>query len=178
LRWPRRRKTNGEPDARYRVWILRAVVERTLDVLRASGTVEEAHEGIVYWAGRRLGPEAIVTTCIVPMATTTFGSFRTSSETNAKVVMYLATAGLELLGQVHSHPGKSCDHSEGDDELALMPYEGFVSIVVPHYARCGMEPLSRCGIHVFETRGFRRLTPQEIRRSVRIVDGFTDLRPA
>ena len=51
--------------------------------------------------------------------------------------MYLARAGLELIGQVHSHPGRFVGHSDGDDERALMPYDGFLSIVVPHYGRRG-----------------------------------------
>jgi proteasome lid subunit RPN8/RPN11 len=90
--------------------------------------------------------------------------------------MYLASAGLELLGQVHSHPGSFVDHSEGDDEMALMPYDGFLSIVVPHYARDGMRPLATCGVHLFERARFRRLDDSEVEARFRVVDDFTDLR--
>jgi len=116
------------------VWIAADVLDRTAAILRDSGDERYSHEGVVYWAGRRVGSESFITTCIAPAAETTRGSFATRSSTNARVVMYLANAGLELIGQVHSHPGSFVDHSEGDDDRALMPYEGFYSVVVPEYA--------------------------------------------
>jgi proteasome lid subunit RPN8/RPN11 len=136
--WRRRKISHGpEPVAPSPIWISTQLLDRTADVLRASGDGHEAHEGAAYLAGRRAGGECFVTTCIAPAATTTYGSFDTSAHTNAKVVMNVAGVGLELIGQVHSHPGRFVDHSDGDDERALMPYEGFLSIVVPHYARGG-----------------------------------------
>ena len=158
------------------VWVFGAVLEQTVEVLQRSGTVAETHEGVAYWAGRRFGADLIVTTCIAPAATTTCGSFETSSYTNARVVAYLAGAELELLGQVHSHPGSSVGHSAGDDERALMPYEGFLSIVVPHYGRCGMTPLTGCGVHIFENGHFRRMGGTEVEARFRLLDVFTDLR--
>jgi proteasome lid subunit RPN8/RPN11 len=158
------------------VWISADILDRTSDVLRQSGDRNQAHEGVVYWAGRRGGNESFITTCIAPAAQTTRGSFRTSSATNAKVIMYLAGAGLELLGQVHSHPGAFIGHSEGDDESALMPYEGFLSVVVPNYAIHGMRPLTVCGVHVFENSKFRRLTNSEIDDRFHVIEEFADLR--
>ena len=158
------------------VWISSAVLEQTIEVLQSSGTVSEPHEGVVYWAGRRFSACAIVTTCIAPMAKTTFNSFETSSYTNARVVAYLAGADLELLGQVHSHPASFVDHSRGDETLALMPYEGFLSIVVPHYGREGMTPLTGCGIHIFESGRFRRMDGAEVESRFRLIDVFSDLR--
>lgn len=157
-------------------WVSAQLLERTADLLRQSGGMGQPHEGIVYWAGRRVADECFVTTCIAPAARTTWGSFSTSSQTNAKVVMYLAGAGLELLGQVHSHPGKFVDHSDGDDDWALMPYDGFFSIVVPDYAQSGMQPLTTCGVHIFDRSRFRRLADREIEACFRVVDDFADLR--
>ncbi len=165
------------PVARPAIWVSTGLLDRTADVLRASGDGHEAHEGVAYWAGHRAGGETFVTTCIAPFAVTTWGSFDTSVHTNAKVVMYLASAGLELIGQVHSHPGKAVDHSEGDDARALMPYEGFLSIIAPHYARRGMRPIAICGVHVFENSRFRRLGTPEIEACFHVVDDFADLRP-
>ena len=158
------------------IWISARLLDQTADVLRASGDRHEAHEGIAYWAGRRAGGETFITTCIAPAATTTRGSFDTSAHTNAIVVMYLSSARLELIGQVHSHPGRFVDHSDGDDDRALMPYEGFLSIVVPHYARRGMRPLTICGVHVFDKSCFRRLRKPEIETGFHVIDDFVDLR--
>src|SRR5258708_929140 len=124
----RRRKISREPEpsSLSPIWVSTQLLDRTANVLSASGDGREAHEGVAYWAGRRAGGECFVTTCIAPTATTTYGSFDTSAHANANVVMYLASAGLELIGQVHSHPTRFVDHSDGDDERALMPYEGFL----------------------------------------------------
>lgn len=120
--------------------------------------------------------ESFITTVIAPSAITTLGSFKTSSVSNARVIAYLANAGLELLAQVHSHPGNLVDHSQGDDDRAFMPYEGFLSIVVPQYARRGLVPLTICGVHIFEAGGFRRMNEREILSSFHIVDETADLR--
>ncbi len=158
------------------IWVSAQLLDRTAEVLRQSGHSGQPHEGVVYWAGRRLGRESLVTTCIAPEARTTDGSFATTSRANARVVMYLAEHGIELLGQVHSHPGAFVDHSDGDNERALMPYDGFLSIVVPRYARDGLRPLTNCGVHVFEHSGFRRLTNAEVAARFCVVDDFVDLK--
>ena len=114
----RRRKISREPEpsSLSPIWVSTQLLDRTASVLSASGDGREAHEGVAYWAGRRAGGECFVTTCIAPAATTTYGSFDTSAHANANVVMYLASVGLELIGQVHSHPGRFVDHSDGDDD--------------------------------------------------------------
>jgi hypothetical protein len=175
FKWLKQRKARLGQKA-PKIWVSAGLLDRTADILRQSGYSGESHEGVVYWSGRRAGTESFVTTCIAPSAYTTRGSFNTSSHANAKVIMYLATAGLELLGQVHSHPGEFVGHSDGDDEHALMPYEGFMSMVVPHYARSGMRPLSVCGIHIFENSGFRRLDACEVENCFQITDDIADLR--
>jgi proteasome lid subunit RPN8/RPN11 len=170
--------TNNDRSERRRadtILVCKSVIVQTERVLRKSGTASEAHEGVAYWAGKRLASDAIVTTCIAPLANTSYGSFETSAATNARVVMYLAKVGLELLGQVHSHPGPFIDHSEGDDERALMPYEGFFSIVVPYYSRAGMRPLTKCGVHVFRRGFFQRLTNPEVELGLRIIDDLAEL---
>lgn len=172
----RRRHPTPQPPAVSPTWLPAHVLDRTVDLLLQSGTLDDPHEGVVYWAGRRVGGECFVTTCIAPAAETTFGSFETSSQTNARVVMYLANAGLELVGQVHSHPSDLVGHSDGDDERALMPYLGFLSIVVPDYARRGMHPLTICGVHVFGRSGFRRLATADVEKYFYIVDDVADLR--
>jgi proteasome lid subunit RPN8/RPN11 len=174
--WFKRKRRKPEASAAPTFWVTADVLDRTAKILRQSGDADGPHEGVAYWAGRRAGHECFITTCIAPAARTTYGSFDTSAHTNARVVMYLGGAGLELLGQVHSHPGGCVDHSDGDDERALMPYPGFISVIVPHYARRGMHPLRICGVHVFESTGFRRLTDSEIEGAFHVVDAFADLR--
>ena len=176
--WPFKRKPRHKsiPTGNGTVYLCESVLKQSIETLSSSGNAVEHHEGIVYWAGRRYGLDSLVTTCIAPAATATYGSFKTSSYTNAKVVMWLAREELELLGQVHSHPGSFVDHSQGDDELALMPFEGFLSIVIPHYGQQGIWPLTQCGVHRFEAGQFRRLSTKELEKSFRVIPDFCDIR--
>lgn len=141
-------------------------------VLLLQGAMDEvsAHEKVLYWAGVRTEGVWHITTCIEPELTSTWGSYQTSAVANAKVIQYLASNELELLCQVHSHPGIFVGHSDGDDEGAFMPYEGFLSIVVPFYGADGIVPLVQCGVHRFQNGSFYRLTESEIDGGFTITD--------
>ena len=115
LKWLRRlsvcRRQHEPAVAASMVWVSSAVLKQTVDVLQKNGTAAEVHEGVAYWAGRCSSAGPIITTCIAPAAKTTLDSFETSPYTNARVVAYLAGVDLELVGQVHSHPGSFVGHS-------------------------------------------------------------------
>lgn len=134
-------------------------------------------ERIVYWAGVKRDDVWVATTVIRPDAKLTRGSFDTTAGSNARVIEYLSAHGLAFLGQVHTHPSKWVDHSDGDDRDAFMPKENSISIVVPQYGRRGMRPLQTCGVHRYEGGRFRRLPPPEIEESICVVPEFCDLSP-
>ena len=143
------------------------LIKKSVSLLQGAKDEISAHEKVLYWAGVRWDEGWNITTCIEPELTSTWGSYQTSASANAKVIQYLAANQLELLCQVHSHPGIFIDHSDGDDEGAFMPYEGFLSIVVPFYGVDGILPLTQCGVHRFQNGGFYRLSDSEIE------EGFT-----
>lgn len=153
------------------------VIESTTAALRSFNTDDTGHEGIVYWAGIQ-GPERLlITICVVPEAETTVGSYHTSVMANAEVISVVNRYGVNLVGQVHTHPDAWVDHSQGDVIGAFMPYEGFLSIVVPHYAKRGMLPLSEfCGVHFYHHGHFIRLRGREVEDYFRIVPTIADLR--
>lgn len=134
------------------------------------------HEGIVYWAGVPNEQVWIVTTVIIPDARTSAGSFHVSARANADVIGFIADNHIQLLGQVHSHPGIYVGHSGGDIDGALMPYEGFISIVVPNYAEDGLLPFSKLGVHRFEAGAFTRLSEEEINHCLVRVSSVRDFR--
>jgi hypothetical protein len=167
------RRTPSEPKPTFHTaWIAAGVVARTRTLLCGSGTTSERHEGVVYWAGRHVGDQLFVLTCLQPFAATTAGSFSTSARSNAEAIVTMARSEVTLLAQVHSHPGWLVDHSGGDDRDALMPFEGLLSIIVPNYAQDGLLPLTKCGVHVFTQSRFKRLTVDEVTSRFRVVDSF------
>lgn len=158
------------------IYLTKNVIEATANYVSSYGPSTEMHEGIVYWAGVPNDKAWLITTAIAPAAKTTSGSYHTSVSTNAYVIKTINELRLQLLAQVHGHPKSWVDHSEGDINGAFMPYEGFLSVVVPWYGKKGLLPLKKCGIHRYEKGDFVRLTLEEIDRIFFIVPNSIDLR--
>ena len=59
--------------------------------------------------------------------------------------------GLGVLAQVHSHPGRDTRHSDGDDDLIVMPFENMLSLVAPHYGRF-LRTITDFSIHQYQDR--------------------------
>jgi hypothetical protein len=163
-------------ERRPLVLIQESVVIATAKFLRSSRSRWSRHEGVVYWAGQECGLQWLITTCIAPEAKTTRGSFHVTAGSNARVVALLAELKLQILAQVHSHPGTWIEHSGGDDIGAFMPYEDYLSVIVPEYCRRGLWPLTRCGVHRFQGGGFVRLSDSEIDNNFGILPVSCDLR--
>ena len=158
-----------------RLVLPQGIVPEIAKILRSYGD-GEAHEGVVYLGGVETAEQSVALIAIAPVATTTRGSFRTDLNSNAAVVSTLATRGLTLIGQVHSHPGDWVDHSDGDDEGALVRFQGYWSLVIPAFARRGLLPLTRCGIHLYDQGRFARLTEGAVAARVRVIPQAVDLR--
>ena len=167
---------DGLPVAAPRLYLPEDVAETTASLVATYGTLAEPHEGIAYWAGVVTPESWMVTTVIAPDAITTPGSYRTSAVGNAQVIQAINQHHLELLAQVHGHPGDWVGHSAGDDTGAFMPYLGFYSIVVPAYGRQGLLPLSRCGVHRYDGDRFVHLTQEEVADQFVLVPTTIDLR--
>ena len=68
------------------------------------------------------------------------------------------SVGLGLVAQVHSHPGNDTRHSDGDDELILMPYEGMFSLVANDYGHGSLHPSDGAGLHQFQSGQWVQIT--------------------
>jgi proteasome lid subunit RPN8/RPN11 len=67
--------------------------------------------------------------------------------------------GLAIIAQVHSHPGRDTRHSDGDDKLVLMPFEGMFSLVVADYGAGGLEPANGAGLHQYQDGRWVQVSP-------------------
>jgi hypothetical protein len=130
-------------------------------------------ETVIYWVGVAHPEVAVVTSVIRPHQTNTRGSYDVSSRANADIVVWLCDHKLKLLAQLHTHPGSFVGHSHGDDLGAPLAFDGFYSLVVPHYGRFGVHPLNQCGVHVFRG-GFLELPPEIAARQIQIVPHAAD----
>ena len=123
--------------------------------------IAKGHEGVAYLFGQTDGLMTIVLGAIRPDAATTRGSFDISSAAAARVVRKINDAGLQLVGQAHSHPGGAY-HSEGDEIGARIAYTGFVSIVVPDYGR-RLPAIDGWAGYFYSEGRFIQLGPEQMR---------------
>ena len=121
----------GPPEL-PRIILTEACIQALQDCLAPE--VSKGHEGIAYLVGQSNDTTTLAASAIRPQARTTEGSFNVDAAGMAKVVRSAVTNGLEVVGQVHTHPSYAY-HSGGDETGARIAYSGYVSVVLPYYGR-------------------------------------------
>lgn len=111
-----------------------ALISETVNSLRRYG--EQGCEGLVFWLGRIEHDTCHVEKVLTPpqqsiKSENGVGYFITS-ETLLNLNKFLASSGLRLIAQVHSHPGTAY-HSAADDRYCIVTMEGGLSLVVPNF---------------------------------------------
>lgn len=156
-------------------YIPRPLIEKTVKKLREQGV--KFNEGLVFWAGiEAKDGSKFVTTCVYPKQQCSGISVSSDLIAGAKVVREIRKRRLEIISEVHSHPGHWVGHSPIDDENPFVLAEGNISIVVPHFAKEGMEPLWKCGVYLYSFKdGWRRLSRNEIAENFMILDQEVNL---
>jgi hypothetical protein len=119
-----------------RVLLRSELLEATHATLREIG--REGVEGLVLWAGRRHGSVFAVEAVLCP------NQRALRSESGLCVLVdgaeihrintWLYRNRMELVAQIHSHPGEAY-HSALDDTIPLVTTAGGLSLVVPEFAR-------------------------------------------
>ena len=104
--------------------------DRVADELRTS--VLRRHEGIVYFVGLTTGTTTLALWATGPEATATPTSVDVEAPAVGEVIRAAAAAGLQVVGQLHTHPGDAY-HSEGDLIGMRIRHPGYFSTVVPDY---------------------------------------------
>ncbi|MCV2864409.1 Mov34/MPN/PAD-1 family protein [Albidovulum sediminicola] len=120
------------PPPPSRLVITRSCIEGLGECL--SPEIDRGHEGIAYLLGQSDGTTTVAVAAIRPKARTTRGSFAVEAPAMARVVRAAVDRGLQVVGQVHTHPGEAY-HSDGDNDGAKIAFTGYVSVVLPDYGR-------------------------------------------
>ena len=126
------------------------VVDATVKLLRRFRGADGSHEGIVFWAGRTVGADTLVLAAVAPRAKHTWGSVHADERAVGGASRAARAKCLGIVAQVHSHPGDDVRHSDGDDDLVLMPFDGMFSLVVANYGNARMEQGAGLGLHQFQ----------------------------
>src|SRR5690606_16609427 len=115
--------------------VTESVLAPTLHALRQTHAAGVPHEGLVLWLGRIVAQHTLVLAVATPEAMSGPQHVHLSEASVGQVARFARSYRLGVVAQVHSHPGGDTRHSDGDDQLVLMPYEGLFSLVVAHYGR-------------------------------------------
>lgn len=133
-----------------RLLVTESVLDRTRQLLRKAGERKPPHEGLVWLLGRRIGQDTLVLACHRPPARSGPDFVFADEHATGDASRAARARGLSLVAQVHSHPGRDTRHSDGDDELVLMPYNGMFSLVTASYGRGSMLPEQGAGLHQYQ----------------------------
>lgn len=144
-------------QARGRLLVAESVIEPTIAALRSSAGPCGPHEGLVLWLGRTIGPTSIVVAAICPPTRGGPEFVFLDEQAVGAAARTARQFGLGVVAQVHSHPGHDTRHSDGDDRLVLMPFEGMFSVVVALYGTGGLHPGSGVGLHQYQDRRWVRV---------------------
>ncbi len=140
--------SNIDPD-HARFTIPNEVVALTADLLSESG--KRGLEGSVLWIGHvNNDTDAEVTKACRPEQiahATPMGLSVALTEEGLTEVIRTLTGDEIVLARIHTHGNHHVDHSEIDNRNLVVAHPGAVSIVVPYFAKHGMD-LSRCGVHI------------------------------
>lgn len=140
-----------------------------------AGINDGGHEGIVYWAGREIKDCTVLLQAIVPVAEHSHGRVMVSREEVGRTQRAARGSKLGVLCQVHSHPGHDGRHSDGDDELVLLPFEGMLSIVVPRFG-IGLRSITDVCVHQYQEGRWVLCSPESIAGNLAVVPTVQDLR--
>jgi proteasome lid subunit RPN8/RPN11 len=136
--------------SRGKLLVAASVPGPTLAALRTSTGPDGPHEGLAFWLGRTLDNATLVTTVARPVLDSGYGHVFVTAERVGAIARQARALGLGIVAQVHSHPGRDTRHSDGDDRLVLMPFEGMFSLVVADYGQGGLHSDQGAGLHQYQ----------------------------
>lgn len=139
-----------DSQATGRLLVAEQVIAPTRAALQASSQAYQAHEGLVFWIGRTIGPDTLVLSVVAVPTEHHRGGVFVNEHTVAATGSAARTVGLGLVAQVHSHPGPGTRHSAGDNQLITMPFEGMFSLVVADYGQGSLIPAEGAGLHQYQ----------------------------
>lgn len=139
------------------------------------GVDDGGHEGIAYWAGREMNDCTVILQAIIPVAEHSHGRVMVSREEIGRTQRAARASQLGILCQVHSHPGGDARHSDGDDDLVLLPFEGMLSLVAPRFGIYAHDISDFC-VHQFQDGRWVLCSPESVSQQVILVRGMRDLR--
>jgi proteasome lid subunit RPN8/RPN11 len=130
-------------------------------------------EGVALWAGQRDGNTFRIQRTIIPEQDATRTEqgllYVVAGAELRRINQELYEAGLMLVAQIHSHPGRAY-HSDTDDAFPIVTVLGGVSVVVPDFGRKGINLTTWEVYRLQSGRDWARLSSFEKTALIHLVD--------
>lgn len=139
------------------------------------GIRDGGHEGMTFWAGREHEGVHYLLEVIVPDAEHSEQRVMASAEAVGAAARTARANRLGVLCQVHSHPGDDSRHSDGDDELVLLPFEGMLSVVVGNFG-LKFQAINNASVHQFQEGRWVLCSENSVAANMVILPSSVDLR--
>lgn len=152
-----------------------ASTQKALQTFALDGIRDGGHEGMVFWAGREVAGDTMFLQAVVPDAEHSHGRVHASKAAVGAAARAARGYSLGIICQVHSHPGSDTRHSDGDDDLVLLPFEGMLSIVVANFG-IGFVSLAQASVHQFQNGHWALCNPASVDHGVKVLPAEVDLR--
>jgi len=75
--------------------------------------------------------------------------------------------GLQVIGDVHTHPGDWVAQSDIDANNPMLAKAGHIAVIVPHFA-AGHPTARKLGVHEYSTDGWTSWFRKDAHRAIRI----------
>lgn len=143
------------------------IIQRTIAFLQENGL--EGTESHCLWVGISRNTSFIVKEIIFPKQTKSAFSFMVSAEELDRINRELYNKKLELIAQVHSHPGKAF-HSHTDNKFPVVTTLGGFSLVFPYYGQTSKNDLKKCSIYLLTLYGWIKINKTEKKLIFKILE--------
>lgn len=173
-----REKPLPKGELRGRFLIARPLIEATREALTSialDGIKEGGHEGLVYWAGRDTDAGMAFLSVVVPESNHGPQRVMVEGQQVTRASKRMRARNLGLKAQVHSHPGGDARHSDGDDDLILIPFEGMLSVVAPDFG-VEVESLGDLTVHQYQDGRWVLCSPESVERNFEVIPTVMDVR--
>lgn len=162
-----------------KVWFPRSCAQQAVDWLYKAGS--RRVEGVALFAGIREGDTFIIKRTIIPeqKAGNVEGGliYVVDGEELYRIGLELFDCGLQLFAQIHSHPGAAY-HSDTDDAYPIVTVIGGISIVVPNFARGGVNISEWAVYRLLPTIGWTEIKSDEKRNYFEIIEDLPEQKDA
>lgn len=130
-------------------------------------------EGVALWAGIRDGNTFLIKKTIIPEQNACSIEdgliYVVRGDELHRIALELFDSGMQLIAQIHSHP-REAYHSQTDDAYPIVTVTGGISVVVPNFAKGGLNLAEWAVYRFLPETGWTVLNQREKETLIKLIE--------